>query len=357
MILLPLFLSSALWAENLSATHPPVASLCRSFYEAVDKGEKEKLLAQIAHTPPASDIDVQYDFDLYMRYPQAGPRSAVMSSIALLKSPNPDLSPIFINYLSQEDPQAVIFAIRGAYQIRSKRAFPIIEKMAKSRFKFPSPDQALLPKDKSWWWAHYEALAALALWKGDDAFSLILKKAYEAPIVTRILASNFWEKTLPLILKWSKGSLVKREMSKEAVSTDIPLAELQKTYAPMMEILKNNKLPTELRHKIAIKVGISANEEQISALIKDYQSLSDKDERMIFETALFASRSRQIVPILINYVKTNADPIGRANARLELKDLIGPAEYRDILNWGIHNDPDPQNQKEATQELRYLSEQ
>jgi hypothetical protein len=354
MILLPLFLSSTLWAQNFSISHPPIASLCRLFYQAVDKGEKEKILRQIAQTPPASDVDVQYDFDLYMRYPQPGPRTAVMSSLSLLKAPNPDLAPAFIDYLSLKDPQAMIFAIQGAYQIRSKRAFPIIEKIAKSSFKFASPDQTLLPKDKGWWWAHYSALDALALWKGEGAFSLILKKSFEAPSVARILASHFWPKTLPLIIKWSKGSLTKREMSREAASADIPLSELKKAYAPMLVILENNKISNDLRHDIAIKVGISASEEQIKALIKEYQSLSDKDERVMVETALFASRSRQVVPILMHYVKTNPDPIGRANARLEIKDLVGPAEYRDLLDWVVHNDPDAQNRKEATQELNEL---
>ncbi len=64
MKIILLLISSNLWAQQFSPKHPPVVSLCRSYYQAIDKGEKEKILGEIARTAPATPIDVQYDFDL-----------------------------------------------------------------------------------------------------------------------------------------------------------------------------------------------------------------------------------------------------------------------------------------------------
>ncbi len=348
-------LSSSLWAQQFSPAHPPIVSLCRSYYQSIDKGEKEKILKQISQTAPATPIDVQYDFDLYMRYPQPLPRAAVMSSLSLLKGPNRELASVFLGYLSHKDPQILMFAIEGAFQLRSQRALPIIEKIAKSKFKFSGPEQATLLKDKQMWATHYEALDALALWEGDKAFKLIVKKAEQAPSVARILASRFWSKTLPLLVDWAKSnSAAKRAMGDEAAATEIPMSVMEKSYNQMLAIVENNRLPNNLRHQLAIKVGISASEDQIKDLIKKYQSLSDEDEKMMIETALFASRSHQVIPILVHYAKTNPDPIRRTNARLELKELMDPAQYRGFLEWVVKNDPDSENRKEASQELSSL---
>ncbi len=352
MKMILLLISSSLWAQTFSPSHPPIVSLCRSYYQALDKGEKEKILGQIARTPPATPIDVQYDFDLYMRYPQPMTRAAVMGSLSLLKAPNHELASVFLGYLSHKDPQILMFAIQGAFQLRSQQALPLIEKIAKSKFKFSSPEQATLPRDKQMWAAHYEALDALALWQGEKAFKLIVDRAEEAPSVARILAVRFWDKTIPLMVDWSKsGSAAKRAMADEAAATDISISVLEKSYDAMLAIVENNKLPNGLRHQLAIKVGICASEAQIKDLIQKYRTLTDDNERTMFETALFASRSHQVIPILVHYAKTNPDPVRRMNARLELKELMDPAQYRSFLKWVAKNDLDSENRKEASQEL------
>ncbi len=275
-----------------------------------------------------------------------------MSSLSLLKGPNHDLASVFLSYLSHKDPQILMFAIQGAFQLRSQRALPLIEKIAKSKFKFSSLEQATLLRDKQMWTAQYEALDALALWQGEKAFKLIVDQAEKAPSVARILAVRFWDKTVPLMVDWSKsGSAAKRAMADEAAATDIPISILEKSYDPMLAIVENNKLPNGLRHQLAIKVGICANEDQIKNLIQKYQTLTDENERTMLETALFASRSHQVIPILVHYAKTNPDPLRRMNARFELKELMDPAEYRSFLKWVSKNDPDSQNRKEASREL------
>ncbi len=348
-------ISSNLWAQTFSPSHPPVVSLCRSYYQAIDKGEKEKILREVARTAPVTPIDVQYDFDLYMRYPQPMARSAVMSSLSLLKGPNHELASVFLGYLSHKDPQILLFAIQGAFQLRSQRALPLIEKIAKSKFKFSSLEQATLLKDRQMWTAQYEALDALALWQGEKVFKLIVSQAEKAPSVARILAVRFWDKTLPLMAEWSKSSSAsKRAMADEAAATDISISVLENSYDEILSIVENNKLPNGLRHQLAIKIGICANENQIKSLIQKYQATTDENERVMLETALFASRSHQVIPILVHYAKTNPDPVRRMNARFELKELMDPAQYRDFLKWVAKNDPDSENRKEASRELASL---
>jgi hypothetical protein len=280
------------------------------------------------------------------------PRAALLSSLALMKAPNHALASVFLGYLSHKDPQILMFAIQGAFQLRSQRALPLIEKIAKSKFKFSNPEEATMLKDKQMWAAHYEALDALALWRGEKVFNLIVDKAEQAPSVARILAVRFWGKTLPLMVDWSRsGSAAKRAMADEAAATDVPISALEKSYEQMLAILENNKLPNGLRHQLAIKIGVCATEAQIKDLIQKYRTLTDDNERTMFETALFASRSHQVIPILVHYAKTNPDPVRRMNARLELKELMDPAQYRSFLKWVAKNDLDSENRKEASQEL------
>lgn len=354
MTLLPLLLSSVLWAQNISALNPPIASLCRSYNETTDPAEKIKLITQIAQTPPTSSVDVQYEFTLFMRYSDFSVQAAVLRSLSLMHGPDSDIATPFVDYLSDPpDPRALIFAIEGAYQLRSKRALPLIKKIAKSRFKAPSLDKLIFPKEKNLWRAHYSALDALALWEGKKVIPLLVDKAFEAPVVAHILAVRFWPQTLPLIVKWSSGSLKKQNIAKEALSVEVPRSALKETYPQMLEIVNNPKSPKSLRDKIAISLGIAASENQITDLIKEYQSLKpNSTKRLFIEEALFASRSRQVIPILMDYAKNNPDPSRRANARKELKELMGPAEYRDFLRWVAHNDPDDENRVAAKQELK-----
>ena len=170
--LLLLLLAAAARAQ-LTTPPPSVTQLHDSFLEAVDEQRKAELVEAISTTAPASNRDIQALFDLFMRYPDERVRRGVLASLQLTNPRSPSLEDQFLRYLSEPEPDAVMFGIKGSLRIKAPAALPIITKLARKPFAFRSPHDTPLLSDKNAWWVQYQALEALAQWEGEAALPLL----------------------------------------------------------------------------------------------------------------------------------------------------------------------------------------
>jgi len=330
-----------------------VAELKNAFIQSVEDSEKARILSRLARTPPATATDIQALFDLFMRFPDTLVRDSALSSLELMNRNSPHLEQIFVNFLQEPEPEAVLFGIKGALRIRDAKALPLIEKLARRKFAFKSPQDAPLLAERNQWWVQYEALSALAQWLGEEAGPLVLNKTRETPGVARILGTYFWKEYLPQFAKWSaSGGRDNQERARQALTAPAPSEALRQTRPELLRILRDPKTERELRHQIALKVGLTSTEEEVSSLLQEYRDSKDPATRLMLSAALFASRSRQAIPLLLEHAKQHPDPRTRAGARLQLRDMLPKKEYRALLEWVSRNDPDPENREEAAGELK-----
>ncbi len=342
---------AAFSAAQMSAPPPGVASLAESFNEAYDPKAKARLLRQLAAAQPVTPRDVQSLYEIFTRYADRGVRDSVLACLDRVDPRNMDLEPIFLGLLQQPDPEAKLLGIRGALTLRSPAALPLVEKLAKKRFAMTDPEQTVFVSKRNAWWNQYEALDALAQWKPKEAEPLLLKRSRQAPRLAAILARRFWKDALPLSRKWLAGDATDQQRAQEALRADVPSEQLRAARPEMLAIVLDPTAPGELRHQVALKLGLVSTEAEVSSLLKDYRSASDARTKVYLTAALFASRSAQVVPLLLDYAKTDPSPLRRAGARVELKELMAPADYRAVVEWAAKNDPDPANREQAQREL------
>lgn len=351
---LTLFLASPARPQMTAPPAPPdIAGLRDAFVETLEDQQKAEILQSIARTPAVTSNDVQALYDLFMRFSDNAVRESVLRSLDLASPHSPHLEPVFLRYMEEPEPESVLFGIKGALRIRAAGALPLIRKIARRSFAFKSPQDTPLLSEKNAWWTQYEALSALAQWEGPKTVSLLMSRASEAPAVARIMALFVWKESLPQFVKWSEShGADNQERAKQALSAPVPAKALRETRPEMMRILRDPKADKELRHQIALKVGFSSSEEGIGELLKEYEALKEPETKLMFSAALFASRSRQVVPLLTQHAKEHPDPRIRAGARVQLKDMLPAAEYRALVEWASKNDPDPDNKRDAAEELK-----
>lgn len=336
-----------------TASSPSVKELHDAFLESVDPDEKNRLIEELSRTPIRSVRDAHSAHDLFVRFADQKTRNAVMESLNLMDPNNHQPEPAFLTYLEQPEAETLLFGIKGTLRLRSPQALPVITKLAQRPFLQRSPAESPVLSEKNAWWAQYEALSALAQWQGAKVLPLLIRKTSEAPAVAQIMALNLWKESLPQFVKWSASrSPANQEKAKEGLRAPVSLAALQETRLELLNILRDPKADKELRHQIAIKLGISSREDQVGELLKEHGALSDPQTRLMFETAIFSSRSPQAIPLLLRYAKENPDLQVRAGARIQLKDMLDAARYRELLEWAAKNDPDGENRKSAAEELR-----
>ena len=334
-------------ADNPAPPRRGIQELHASFVEAVDNSQKQAVLAQIAITPPENLAEVRWLFDLFVRFPDPTVRAAVMASTNLLDQKNIGLEQSFIEYLKLPENEAVIFGINGALRLRSQRALPLIIEIAQRKFKVKSPGESPLLSNKNAWWTQYEALSALAQWQGTQALPLIEKKTDEAPGVARLMALYLWKESLPKITEWANAGGRQEEKAHNALTADIPLSALRATRADMLKILKDAKADKELRHQLAIKVGLSSADPDIDDLIGQWKAATDPDTKLMFSTALFASRNARTVPWLKKQAVENLDPKLRMGSLVQLGSMIPAAEHQALVQWTALHDEDEENRRLA----------
>lgn len=329
-----------------------LVSLHDQFVTTTDAEEKSRLLTRIARTAPSSSDDINALFDLFSRFADSLTRSAVMASLDRIPPSRLDLEGSFLFYLEDASPEAQLFGINGALRLRSQEALAAIRRIAKKRFSAASASEIELLSEKNVWWVQFEALSALAQMDTEASRSLLQKKSREAPQVAAIMAAHDWENVLPRIIGWSRGGRVEREMARHALKAEVGTSALRKTRKTLLETVLNPESEHELRHQLALKLGLSSREEDVAELLAEHGRAADAKTRIFLEAAIFASRSGQAIPLLESYVRDNPDPISRAGALSQLKDISAPARYRTLLEWVRKNDPEAENREEAARQLK-----
>lgn len=322
-------LASAAPATPPSATiaAPSVALLKDRFIEATDADEKNQALSLIAKTPPTSGQDVAGLFDLFSRFPENAVRRAVMDSLAQIPANSPQLEPLFLTYLKQPEPESQLFGINGAFRLRTRTALPLIRAIAARKFSVANASEATMMTERNAWWTQYEALSVLAQWEGEKTLPLLRDKSLESPLIGQLLGRFFWKQTLPNLKSWSQepGSL-SYERALHAAGAPIEPADARATRESMIALLRDPKVDAELRHQLALKIGLSSTDEEVSALILEHDAEKIPQERLYWAAAVFISRSPKAVPLLLRYARQTVDNGMRQGATGQLTDMFGQAE-------------------------------
>ena len=358
--LLPLVLAAALAPAGAADLTAPrfqrtVGDLHQSFIEAVDDEGRQAALDALMRTRPISTKDTTALFDLFMRFPDTRVREACLSSLAQLDPNSPHLEGLFFGYLDQPETEAVLFGLKGALKIRSAKSLPKIKAIAKRPFPFPSVEDAALVSERNIWWLRYEALAAVAQWEKAASLPLLKQQARKVPAVARIMGMFLWPESLGLFEDWARSRRApRREMARQGLGAPAPLEAVRATRADLLRILRDAKAPRDLRHPVALKLGLSSREDEVDALIQEYAAVKGKDDesQLMYLAALFATRSPKVVPLLTETARTHANPRTREGARHQLRDMLPAKDYRALLEWTAASDPDPDNRQEAELELR-----
>ncbi len=322
--------STATAASPMAAAS--VSVLSERFLETSKDSEKTAVLKLIAKTAPVSGQDVSNLFDLFSRYSDPFTRASIMESLGRLGTGNPQLEPLFMTYLRQPEPDAQLFGINGAFRLRARAALPLIKAIAERKFTAREVTETNM-SERNAWWAQYEALSVLAQWEGDKVYPLIASKGLESAKVGNLLGRFYWKQTLPQLKAWSSsGDLIASERAALAVAAPIDLAEARATRNQMIELLRDPKADAEIRHQIALKVGLSSNDEEAAALVKEHDAAPSDNDRLYWATAAFITRSVKVVPLLARYAVQTKDETMQKGATAQLKDMLGDAEAQALID-------------------------
>jgi hypothetical protein len=334
-MILPLLLLAASLAgaqDSGPAGSTSVSLLKERFVEATDEPTRNKLLDQLAATPPVSAQDVSALFDMFSRFSDPELRKKVMSSLSRIDPSSPQLEPLFISYLHQPEPESQLFGIYGAYYVRSRQGLPLVRKIAERKFEAADASAISLLSSRNAWWTQFDALSVLAQWQGEKILPLLRKKADESSAVARILGQFFWRETFPDLKAWAESPNANvSEKAVQASGAQIELAEARATRDGMLDIVRDPKADEEVRHRLAMKVGACSNDAEVAALIAEHDAAKDAKMRLLLMAAISYSRSPKAVPLLVRYARDSTDEILRRGARLELVDLVGEEQAKALL--------------------------
>jgi len=312
-----------------------VSDVKRRIVEVVEDSERAELFGRLSKTAPRTGLDVTALFDLFQRFPSEEPRRAVLESLSLLK-PSPDLEPLFVAYLKQPDPEAQFFGVSGAYRLRSAAALPLVRKIAERKFKAARAEDSTGIEERNAWWTQYEALETLALWEGAKALPLLERRAQESPEVARILGRRFWRHTMPKLKAWARSSKAEDRMrARRASAAPIELEDARATRADMLTLLKDKETDEEVRHRLALKLGMSSEEAEAAELVKEHDAASSERDRLLWAAAAFASKRQAAVPLIAKYAREGEDETTRKGARQQLEDMLGAEAAKKLLDDGI----------------------
>lgn len=331
-------------ADDLRILHDTVLS-------TVDPREKSRSLRQISQNAPKTLGDLPLLFDVFMRDASRQARSAVLDSIALLGPESSHLEPGFLEFLKLSEPEAALFGMKGLARIKSPRAAAELRKIAKTRFKAPRAADLALPNERNEWWLIHEALSALADIEGPKAFPFIKSKVSQTPAAARILAVSDWEKTLPLILHWSKNGKT-MERAHEALRAAPSIQAVRRARPAMLTALRDPRTEREVRHQLALKIGLSSEPAEVARLLQEHATATDPETKLMLSAALFASRDPQIIPLLKDYARSHGDVSTRIGCLIQLKSMLSPEEFRPLAEAVAQDDADPENRELAASLLR-----
>ncbi|MFA5140377.1 MAG: hypothetical protein WC728_14185 [Elusimicrobiota bacterium] len=315
-------------------------------------------MERLGVTKPRDIRDLQALLNLYDRE-DPYPRQQIERSLRLLSPSDIALAPLFRSLIKDPDPKFQLFGVAGAYELRDAAMLQDMETLASKRFEKPRPTLAMNPADSAAWHTRFECLRLLAAWDserppGDDPkfLSLLSKQSRQAPPVAGLLAEYYWPLALKDILDWSESKDPSdQERSRFAWEADVPPASLRETSGTLRAVLFDRRKRMETRHQAALRLGLSADEAGVERLLEDHEKEKDEKARLLIKTALFASRSPRIAPLLKEYARTDPAASNRAGALLQLGEMLPRAEFRALLEEVLNNDKDEENRAWARQEL------
>jgi hypothetical protein len=326
-----------------------VAQLAKRYTLAFREEEKDQILQRLGQVKPKSGADITWLLNLFNRDHLEARRSAELS-MALLSPRDKRFSPYFLRLLNDSDPFMQMFGLMGMTSLQEKRATERIQEIADQKFKYPQPQIKMSPTEANAWRVQYQALSTLGEWDAPGTMALMVKRSKEAPPVASLLARFYWEKSLPKFVKWTE-SRRNKERGLYGLKARIPVEILRKTTPQLEEIVRNKRRKKETRRLAALQLGFALTGEEVQRLIRQRRSESDEKTKLMLTAAIFASRSPQSVPLLINFVKKNPSATQRAGALYQLGKLMPPLEFTALLKWVIDNDPDQENRSIALKRM------
>ncbi len=343
-MMITFILAAWIGAAPATAAEPaPVAAVAASttsitvlkdrFIEAQGAGEKTAVLDQISRTTPVSGQDVANLFDMFSRFPDDYTRKSVMASLSRLQPGSPQLEPLFLNYLRQPEPEAQLFGVNGAFRLRSRSALPLIRAIAERKFGASSLTENNVMSERNAWWTQYEALSVLAQWEPEKSYSLMESKGRESAKVGALLGRYYWKQTLPKLRAWTEtGEMLASERAALAAAAPIDLADARATRPEMLALFRDRKVDAEIRHMLALKIGVSSTDEEAEALVKEHDASTSDSERLFWAAAAFSSRSPKVIPLIVRYARQTGDDTMRKGATAQLTDMVGEAEARTLID-------------------------
>ena len=336
---------AALAVELVQPT--PLRVRYENVLHAVSDAERTRALGELSQVAPQSLDDVRRLFDLFMRMPDPGVRSAVMASIERLTPASArQLEAGFAEYVKVSEPEARVFGMRGLARLKSPVGSAYIRDLAKGKFSKPTPEELELPSERDAWHVKFEALATLAAVEGPKAKSLVASHVERVPRVARIYAAHYWSDALAKLTQW------KPDQRAEALRASVPFEDLKKTRAQMLAVVGNPKAPRDLRHELALKVGIVSEPAEVKQLLDEHAAAKDPDTKLFLLAALYATRDPQTVPLLREQALKNPDARTRLGTLVQLTDMLPPAESKRLLEEAAKTDPDPENKEEIVRLLK-----
>lgn len=315
--------------------------------------KRQAALERLTRTAPRGADDLRWLFDLFMRLPDPEVRSAVVGSLDLIDPQSAQLEQGLLQYLRLPEPEARLFGIKGLARLKSAGAARAVRPIAERRMSAATPDELSLANDRNEWWVQVEALDAIAAIDGEKARPLIARQAEKAPRVARVLASRYWEKTLPQLSVWSRKDSRAAQLE-EALKASVPYEDLRRTRAQMLAVVRDPKAQPDLRHQLALKAGLVSKPEEVAELLKEHEASQDETTRKFLAAALFASRDPQTVPFLKVYAAEHPDPRTRMGSLVQLLDMLPPAEAKTLLEAAAQSEKDAQNRADIQDLLRKL---
>ncbi len=310
-----------------------VTLLRDSFIESQRLDERTLILNQLAKTAPRSGPDVAHLFDLFSRFSDDYTRRAVMVSLSRLGPGNPHLEPLFMTYLGQPEPEAQLFGINGAFKLRSRAALPLIREIAGRKFTARAVTETTMMTERNAWWTQYEALSVLAQWEPEKSASLLERKGRESARVGSLLGQFYWKQTLPKLKGWvASGDLIAVERAALAAAAPIEPEVARATRPQMLALLRDLQLDPGIRHQLALKIGVTSTDEEVSALVGEHDAAPTPEERLYWAAAAFSSRSPKVVPLLVRYARQTEDPVMRKGTTAQLVDMVGEAEAATFID-------------------------
>ncbi len=323
-----------------------VHQLTLRYADAFRKNHQAHILKELARRSPKSERDIRALLDLYVRYTRSV-RRPVQLCLGNLTPEDRHFEPFFNMLIEEKNSAFQAFGMLGALQIRSESALPGIRELAKHKLDRPGYPEPVA--------VSLQALRVLSVWRAPGTIAIIKRQSRTVPELAALLAEHFWEQSLPQIVRWSESKKkLNQDRALAAWKAPVPKESLKKTLPDLRALVLNPKKKPLTRHQAALKLGGASDDAEVRSLLSQRAETSDPDTRLYLTAALFASRNPQVVPLLMEHAKTNPSADQRLGAVTQLKDMLQPEDYRQLLEWMADNDADEGNRAVAKKELSFL---